>query len=550
MSTPFRPSCIPWWRRTVALLLAACVPLGGHAQSTNAGSGAGVRLPTLGDSVSEDLDVAAERRLGDQVMREIRRDPDVLDDPLLLAYVQSVWQPLLSAARRRGDIGVDLERNFAWEALLIRDRSVNAFALPGGYVGVHLGLIAATSSRDELAAVLAHELAHVTQRHIARGMANASRQTLVGLAAMIAAVAVASRANNPTVAQAGIVGGQALMLQGQLNFSREMEREADRVGFGVYTAAAHPVTGVAAMFERLESANRLNDNGAFPYLRTHPLNVERIGDARARIEAAGTPQPSPPSVEHELMRARARVLMDSGVESLRLQQVVSTPAAAPAAATTAAAASALANERVAQLYASALASLQLREVPRALDAAKAAEAQLRTLPRREVRAESALRLVHAQALAQSGEGARALAALDAQDDGSRPAMLARAAVATDVARNSGGNTGSNAAVTLRPSLESLQAWVADHRHDAQAWSHLARVSELMGLRLRALRADAEARAALGDLTGAIDRLRAGQRLAREGTGGADAIEASVIDARARELSALHRELYPDARTRP
>jgi beta-barrel assembly-enhancing protease len=531
---------LPLWRRAIALLLIASLPIGGHAQSSNAGSGTGLRLPTLGDSVSEDLDVAAERRLGDQVMREIRRDPDVLDDPLLLAYVQAVWEPLLAAARRRGDIGVDLERNFAWEALLIRDRSVNAFALPGGYVGVHLGLIAVTSSRDELAAVLAHELAHVTQRHIARGMANASRQSLVGLAAMIAAVAVATQSRNATVAQAGIVGGQALMLQGQLNFSREMEREADRVGFGIYTGAAHPVTGVAAMFERLESANRLNDNGAFPYLRTHPLTVERIGDARSRIEAAGAPQPAPASVEHDMMRARARVLMDGGVESLRLQQASAT---ATAPATTSASAS---GERVAQLYASALASLQLREASRALDAAKAAEAQLRALPRREPRAEAALRLVHAQALAQSGEGARALAALDAQDDGSRPSMLARAAVAAEVARSAG----ANAPATLRPSLESLQAWVADHRHDALAWSQLARVSELMGLRLRALRADAEARAALGDLTGAIDRLRAGQRLARDGAGGTDAIEASVIDARARELSALHRELYPDARTRP
>jgi predicted Zn-dependent protease len=539
--SPLSP--IPRWRRAIALLLIASLPLAGHAQSSNAGSGSGVRLPTLGDSVSEDLDVAAERRLGDQVMREIRRDPDVLDDPLLLAYLQSVWDPLLAAARRRGDIGADLERNFAWEALLIRDRSVNAFALPGGYVGVHLGLIAATSSRDELAAVLAHELAHVTQRHIARGMANASRQSLVGLAAMIAAVAVATQSRNATVAQAGIVGGQALMLQGQLNFSREMEREADRVGFGIYTGAAHPVSGVAAMFERLESANRLNDNGAFPYLRTHPLTVERIGDARARIEAAGAPQPSPPSVEHDMMRARARVLMDGGVESLRLQQA--SASAAPPAATAATTATAV-GERVAQLYASALASLQLREASRALDAAKAAEGQLRALPRREARAEAALRLAHAQALAQAGEGARALAALDAQDDGSRPSMLARATVAADVARTAG----SSAGATLRPSLESLQAWVADHRQDALAWSQLARVSELMGLRLRALRADAEARAALGDLIGAIDRLRAGQRLVREGAGGADAIEASVIDARARELSALHRELYPDARSRP
>ena len=387
----------PWIRRGTALLLTpllagslALVPLRPHAQSSNA---AGVRLPTMGDSVSEDLDVAAERKLGDQVMREIRRDPDVLDDPLLLAYIQSIWEPLLAAARKRGDIGSDIERGFAWEPLLIRDKSVNAFALPGGYVGVHLGLIAMASSRDELAAVMAHEMAHVTQRHIARGMANASRQSLVGLAAMIAAVAVASRNNNPAVAQAGVVGGQALMIQGQLNFSRDMEREADRVGFGIYTGASHGIGGVAAMFERLESANRLNDNGAFPYLRTHPLTVERIGDARARVEAAGNARPVPPSVEHEMMRARARVLMDGGVESLRRQQTLANPA--PAAAT---------PEGIASLYASAMASMQLRDPARAVQAAQAADTHLRAASARDARAQRAAHITLAQALAQAGQG--------------------------------------------------------------------------------------------------------------------------------------------------
>ncbi len=532
--------------RLLCALLAAALPLSPMAQSTNAGTG--VRLPTMGDSVSEDLDVAAERKLGDQVMREIRRDPDVLDDPLLLAYIQSIWEPLLAAARKRGEIGSDIDRGFAWEPLLIRDKSINAFALPGGYVGVHLGLIAMASSRDELAAVMAHEMAHVTQRHIARGMANASRQSLVGLAAMIAAVAVASRNNNPAVAQAGIVGGQALMIQGQLNFSRDMEREADRVGYGIYTGASHSIAGVAAMFERLEAANRLNDNGAFPYLRTHPLTVERIGDARARVEAAGGAKAAAPSTEHEMMRARARVLMDAGVDSLRRQQSL-----APEGETRVTkGAAGVTPEGISAHYGSAMASMQLRDHARAVDSAAQAEALLRGSPALgDARALRAAQIVHAQALAQADQGARALAMLDAQDDGSRPVMMARASLATELAR-SGANTNTNTQQqVLRPSLEALQAWVAEHRQDALAWSQLARVSELMGLRLRAVRAEAETRAALGDINGAIDRLRAGQRLARDGaTTGPDAIEASVIDARARELSALHRELYPQARTRP
>jgi hypothetical protein len=151
-----------------------------------------VNLPALGDSVSEDFGIGAERRLGDQIMREIRRDPDYLDDPILDDYLESVWQPLLAASRKRGNIGPDENERFAWEPFLVRDKSVNAFALPGGYVGVHLGMIAVTSNRDELASVLAHEMSHVTQRHIARSMVNGQRQGLIGMAAMILGALAAS----------------------------------------------------------------------------------------------------------------------------------------------------------------------------------------------------------------------------------------------------------------------------------------------------------------------------------------------------------------------
>ncbi len=492
-------------------------------------------MPTLGDSVSDDVDVAAERKLGDQVMRQVRPDPDVLDDPLLSAYVQSIWEPLLQAARQRGDLGADLQRAFAWETFLIRDRSVNAFALPGGYVGVYLGLITITATRDELAAVMAHEMAHVTQRHIARSMTSNSRQSLVGMAAMLAAVLIAAKSNNPSAAQAAVVGGQAAMIQGQLNFSRDMEREADRVGFGIFAGASFAPGGVAAMFEKLESANRLNDNGAYPYLRSHPLTIERIGDARARVEAAKDPRALTPTLEHELMRARSRVLMDPRAEALRRHQT----SAASITATTPS------PERLAMLYASSLAALQLREPTAALEAAKAAEKTLRLIAKQDEPVERAVRLLLAQAMALSGQGQQALALLDAQTDASRAAMLARAGLATDLARTSGGQA------ALRSSAEALQSWLAEHRDDALAWSTLASAHDVMGLKLRSLRADAEARAALGDVKGAIDRMRAGQRLAREGGPGSnDMIEAAVIDSRARELTALYKELYPDLRTRP
>jgi predicted Zn-dependent protease len=206
------------WR---ALFLASTLLIGPPLQWAQAQ----VRLPALGESAGDEFSVGTERALGEQIMREIRRDPAYLDDPPLLDYVQRVWRPLLEAALKRGEITPDTAKLLAWEVFLVRDRSVNAFALPGGFVGVHLGLIALTGSSDELAAVLAHELTHVTQRHIARGIVNSQRTTLLSLAGLILGVLAASRAGSSDGVQAAVVGAQAAAAQGQLNYSRDMERE-------------------------------------------------------------------------------------------------------------------------------------------------------------------------------------------------------------------------------------------------------------------------------------------------------------------------------------
>ena len=177
-----------------------------------------VRLPALGESASEDLSISAERRIGEQIMREGRRDPQYLDDPVLLEYLQQLWNPLVDAARKQGDINPETDQAFAWEAFLVRDRSVNAFALPGGYVGVHLGLVALTTTADQLASVLAHELTHITQRHIARSIAPQQRASLVAVAALLLGILAASRSNSIDAANAAIATGQAAAIQGQLNF--------------------------------------------------------------------------------------------------------------------------------------------------------------------------------------------------------------------------------------------------------------------------------------------------------------------------------------------
>ena len=532
-----------------AAVVHAGWPVGTHAQSPNT-------LPSLGDPVSDDLSIGMERLIGEQIMREIRRDPDYLDDPVLLEYLQSMWQPLVEAARARGEIGVELDLRFTFEPFLVRDRSVNAFALPGGFVGVHLGLIAVTATRDEFAAVLAHELSHVTQRHIARSIAPSRQASILGLVTTILGVIAASRSGDPTVGRAVMTAGQGAAIQTQLNFSRDMEREADRVGYGVMTQAGYSPGGMASMFEKLDRASRFNDSGDYPYLRSHPLTIDRIGEARSRIGAGPAPSATGSVMLHATMRARARVMMDPRADNLRRLESQAGPAAADAGAGVAAGgpgverlpdvlvSAALADraERLATAYASALASTLLRNWKQADASIAQAFALARAAPPSDIAPLRAVQLLQVQSLLERGDVASASATLAplARGEVARPVLLLQAQIAlTDPARTS--EAGLQA---LKHSAEVLQTWVATHPSDATAWRTLGHLWAPLAQPLRALRAEAEAALAQGDLRGAIERLRAAQRLARSG-GQVDFIEASVVDARLRALEAQRRALFAE-----
>jgi beta-barrel assembly-enhancing protease len=500
-----------------------------------------LRLPALGESASDDFSVSAERRVGDQVMREGRRDPAYLDDPVLLEYLQSIWQPLVAAARKKGDIDPEIDRAFAWESFLVRDRSVNAFAMAGGYVGVHLGLIAITTTADQLASVLAHELTHVTQRHIARSIAPQQQASMLALVGMLLAVALAGRSNSADGVNAAIMGGQAAAIQTQLNYSRDMEREADRIGFGVLGAAGFSTAGMAAMFDRMDLATRLSDNSSYPYLRSHPLTVDRISEARNRTLFAGA-KPSNPTLTHAVMQARARVLMDDSTQNLqRLNGGTSSSAL---------------TDRVAALYAGALAASLLREHTRAAQQLDEALQLARTASPREPAAERAITLQQAAAALARNDAPAALLALDSLQSSAntgpeRATLLLRGqALLQDQRQNSTRNPAAhNTAVhntALRETTEALQTWLADQPQDALAWDVLAATSQALGLQLRSMRAAAEARAVVGDLTGAIDRLRVAQQASRTAVG-QDFIEGSVIDARLRQLVAQRRQIALEAR---
>ena len=507
---------------TVLSAALAVVPLSlGLAPAVQAQS----TLPALGDAAAADLTVGAERRLGDRIMREIRRDPDWLDDPLLQDYLNSLWQPLLTAARARGDLSDDQQTHFALQAFLVRDRSINAFALPGGYVGVHLGLIALTNSRDELAAVLAHELSHITQRHIARNMASSRRQSMLSVASMIVGILAASRSQNADAANAVIVGGQAAAVQGQLNFSRDMEREADRVGFGVLDTAGFAPEGMASMFDQMQFAARLNDSGQFPYLRTHPLTSERIAEARGRLGAGpgtGTDRKAPAASAqwlHAAMQGRARAWMDGRTQTLTRLAGGGVPTTAAAAPT---------PQALAMACAAAAAATRLKDW-RVADAALV-RARALAMPQGEA-VLRAVQVLQVESLLERGQAVEATRVLSSGVlDGSRAGLLLGARLAT--------LPGAEAALVSR-TREELQTWVALHADDAGAWLALAQVNERLGVPLAALRAHAEARFAQGDLSGAVDRLRAGQRQAR-GSGAVESMEGVIIESRLKAIEQLRR----------
>ena len=483
---------------------------------------AGNALPSLGDGL--ELAAATERRLGDRIAMSIYRDPDYLDDPVLGDYVQGIWAPLMAAARARGELSPELEDRFAWDLLLVRDRSVNAFALPGGYLGVHTGLIAVVSNADELAAVLAHELSHVTQRHISRLMTRQQQQTPWMIGAMILGMLAASK--SPDAANAAIVGGQALAAQGQLNFSRDMEREADRVGFGVMTDAGFESRGVGGMFEKLQQAARLNDNGSFPYLRSHPLTTERIAEARARTQTVAHAAPGVGSNlaaahVHAMMAARARVLGSPGVDELRSmlaegQRVAAAPSATAAPAL------------IGRLYGGALAASRLREHAAAL----ALATRLKDLTQDMPLAARPVQLLAIELDTAAGRVAQAAAASKLSAGGTRAELLLQARAVLAVGR----------AVEVS---DALQTWVVTHPKDAQAWHLLSEAWSGQGELTRSIRADAESRFAQLDYPAALDRLKAAQEMLRSGSRAAQGrnadIEASIIDTRTRQVAALIRE---------
>ena len=258
----------------------------------------GQALPDLGDVSEASFTPQQERRLGENIMREIRADRGYYDEPEATAYVNRLGQRLAARADTRHE----------FEFFLIKDPQINAFALPGGYIGLFTGLLLTAQSESELASVVAHEVAHVTQRHIARMIAQQKQSVILSVATLAAALLL-SRVSGDA-AQAAAAFGQAATIQGQLNFTRDHEREADRVGLQMLERAGFDPRGAASFFERLQRATRVYETAAPSYLRTHPLPFERIADIQSRVQDFHYRQ-IPDSVDFQLVRAKLRAELET-----------------------------------------------------------------------------------------------------------------------------------------------------------------------------------------------------------------------------------------------
>jgi predicted Zn-dependent protease len=477
---PNRPAVI--LRRIPHLLLAATLAFPAQGQG----------LPDLGEASTATLSESAERTIGNRIMREVRTDPAYVDDPEVADYFKALGSRLAASSEgSRRDL----------EFFVVQDDSINAFALVGGHVGVHSGLIALSASESELSGVVAHEIAHITQRHQARAMHGQRGAQFTSLAALALAILASSRGSSSgQVTEAAIASASAIAIQSQLDYTREHEREADRVGVALLDRSGLDARGMVSFFERMLRANRLNEFKSAPsYLRTHPLTTERIADMQDRVDRMEARQ-VPDSLEYRLVRAKVRSAMGS-----------------PGAAVNAARAQ-LADRTVVRpredSYQLALALRRAREFDEAWKA---------LAPVRDAVPQPAFELLAAQLQADRGKGDEALAIYKAALS-SFPEYRALVHGHLTLLLEKG---------RTREVLADLEERLRNVQDDAKLYELQARAFEASGRPVAHHRAQAEALFRRGNLAGAVDQLEIAVK-ARSN----DFYESSSAEARLRELRVL------------
>ncbi len=445
-------------------------------------------LPDLGDPSQVTLSPDQERRIGEEIMREIRADPAYLDDAEITDYLNALGYRLASGSGTRQE----------FEFFAVRDSAINAFALPGGFIGVHTGLLVASQSESELASVLAHEIAHVTQKHLARMIAGQKSNQITSLVAL--AVAILAARSNSQISSAAMATAQAMTVQSQLNFTREHEREADRIGLQILEESGLDVRGMPAFFERMQRGTRLYETSAPAYLRTHPLTYERIADIQNRTQALPYRQVAD-SPEFQILRAKVQAAEGAPREAVKFFE------------------GNLAERKyaseMAQRYGLTAALLRAKEPARA--------ARELAVLRKGFPAHPAVETLGGQVLQADGKTA---AALDLYRQALKNYPQYRALV-----------YGYADALIQDRQYGAALAFIAPHlqvqRGDARLYQLQGRAYAGEGKRLLQHQSLAEAYVRQGNLPGAIDQLQLATK-----AGDGDFYQLSAVEARLRELRAV------------
>jgi len=264
-------------------------------------SGAGaddIKIPDMGSPADALLSKSTEAQIGRAIMRSIRQSGQIVEDPQITEYINEIGHRIAAQTN-------DGDHEFTF--FVVNDPRINAFALPGGYIGVHTGLIDASRNEDELAGVLAHEIAHVTQRHIARAIHASSRQSILSTALMLGALILGAAGGSSDAMQAGMAAAQGAAAQQQINFTRSNEYEADRIGIDALAEAGFDPHGMGSFFEVMSRQQLTAPDMRLPeFLRTHPVSSARIAEARSRAREYPRTQ-STDSTNYGIAQARLRV---------------------------------------------------------------------------------------------------------------------------------------------------------------------------------------------------------------------------------------------------
>lgn len=254
-------------------------------------------LPDFGSPVDSVINKNQEAQLGRSVVAQLRAAGAILEDPQLKEYIQDLGSQLVGHAS---------DGTQSFEFFVIDDEQINAFALPGGYIGINAGLILASENESELAGVLAHEIAHVTQRHIARSIYDSQRTSILSMATMIAAILLGAATDSADAVQGVVTAGQAAAMQRQINFTRANEREADRFGIETLSSAGFDANGMATFFEKLGRRYGMARQQVPAILQTHPVSIDRIAEARERTRLLPVAQPTD-SMNYSLVKSRLMI---------------------------------------------------------------------------------------------------------------------------------------------------------------------------------------------------------------------------------------------------